>query len=108
MGTGVSHLKELIPLVNVIRPICGCCREEKLCFVACRLSFHLTSVCRVSDDQKLKYTALVHVVKQRYINIYAFGLGVRLILVIVLQKRAGFGAWFQRECVASACRALNI
>lgn len=61
-----------------------------------------------SDDQKLKYTALVHVVKQRYINIYAFGLGVRLILVIVLQKRAGFGAWFQRECVASACRALNI
>lgn len=27
MGTGVSHLKELIPLVNVIRPMCGCCRE---------------------------------------------------------------------------------
>lgn len=104
----MSHLKELIPLVNVIRPMCGCCWEPNCALWPAGYHF-ISHLCVVfSDVQKLKYTALVHVVKQRYINIYAFGLGVRLILVIVLQKRAGFGAWFQRECVASACRALNI
>lgn len=74
----------------------------------CGLQVIISSHICVSEEQKLKCTALVYVVEQRHINRCMFGLDVSLILVIVMQNLRDYGAWLQRECVASACRALNI